>query len=240
MTKNFQTDAADELAPRDWAQHPQHVYPFYKSTQLRGPTQPLVPVRQALAELHAPVYGASQLGPLDHDLTKNAVKNGEPLGERIIVSGRITDEDGRPVRRTLVEVWQANAAGRYVHKVDQHDAPLDPNFLGAGRCMTDDDGRYTFMTIKPGAYPWGNHPNAWRPQHIHFSLFGDYFASRLITQMYFPGDPLFAFDPMYQGVPEPARDRMVAKFSLDLTQPNFALGYRFDMVLRGPKATKFE
>ena len=228
------------LAPRDWPAHPAHIYPYYKSTLLRGPTQPLVPIRQALSQLAAPVYGCDQLGPLDHDLTKNAVKNGEPLGERIIVTGRVTDEDGRPVKRTLVEVWQANAAGRYVHKVDQHNAPLDPNFLGAGRCMTDGEGRYTFMTIKPGAYPWGNHPNAWRPQHIHFSLFGEYFASRLVTQMYFPGDPLFAYDPMYQGVPENARTLMVAQFSLDVTQPDFALGYVFNIVLRGPQATRFE
>ena len=228
------------LSPRDWTGHPSHIYPYYKSTLLRGSKQPLVPIKQALAQLNAPVYGSDQLGPLDHDLTKNAVKNGEPLGERIIVTGRVSDEDGRPVRNTLVEVWQANAAGRYVHKVDQHNAPLDPNFLGAGRCMTDGDGRYTFMTIKPGAYPWGNHPNAWRPQHIHFSLFGDYFASRLVTQMYFPGDPLFAYDPMYQGVPADSRELMVAKFSLDVTQPDFALGYVFDIVLRGPKATRFE
>ncbi|UUZ72679.1 protocatechuate 3,4-dioxygenase subunit beta [Polaromonas sp. P1(28)-8] len=228
-------------SPRaDWTGHPSHIYPYYKSTMLRGPKQPLVPIKQALAQLNAPVYGSDQLGPLDHDLTKNAVKNGEPLGERIIVTGRVSDEDGRPVRNTLVEVWQANAAGRYVHKVDQHNAPLDPNFLGAGRCMTDGDGRYTFMTIKPGAYPWGNHPNAWRPQHIHFSLFGEYFASRLVTQMYFPGDPLFAYDPMYQGVPPDSRELMVSKFSLDVTQPDFALGYVFDIVLRGPKATRFE
>lgn len=228
------------LSPRDWTGHPSHIYPYYKSTLLRGPKQPLVPIKQALAQLNAPVYGSDQLGPLDHDLTKNSVKNGEPLGERIIVTGRVSDEDGRPVRNTLVEVWQANAAGRYVHKVDQHNAPLDPNFLGAGRCMTDGDGRYTFMTIKPGAYPWGNHPNAWRPQHIHFSLFGEYFASRLVTQMYFPGDPLFAYDPMYQGVPADSRELMVAKFSLDVTQPDFALGYVFDIVLRGSKATRFE
>ncbi|MCY7371188.1 MAG: protocatechuate 3,4-dioxygenase subunit beta [Polaromonas sp.] len=228
------------LSPRDFTSHPEHLYPFYKSTMLRGPTQPLVPLKQALAELTAPVYGPEQLGPLDHDLTQNAVKNGEPIGERIVVTGRVLDEDGRPVKRTLVEVWQANAAGRYIHKVDQHKAPLDPNFLGAGRCMTDDDGRYRFMTIKPGAYPWGNHPNAWRPAHIHFSLFGDYFASRLVTQMYFPGDPLFAFDPMYQGVPEHARHLMVSKFSLNLTEPDFALGYVFDIVLRGPQASRFE
>ena len=228
------------LSPRDWAGHPAHIYPFYKSTMLRGPTQPLIPLKQALAELTAPVYGSEQLGLLDHDLTQNAVKNGEPVGERIVVTGRVLDEDGKPVKRTLVEVWQANAAGRYIHKVDQHKAPLDPNFLGAGRCMTDDDGRYRFMTIKPGAYPWGNHPNAWRPAHIHFSLFGDYFASRLVTQMYFPGDPLMAFDPMVQGVPEHARHLMVSKFSLDVTEADFALGYVFDIVLRGPQASRFE
>jgi protocatechuate 3,4-dioxygenase, beta subunit len=229
-----------QLAPRDWAQHPAHLYPFYKSTMLRGPTQPLIPLKQALAELTAPVYGSAQLGPFDHDLTQNAVRNGEPIGERIIVTGRVLDEGGQPVKRTLVEVWQANAAGRYIHKADQHNAPLDPNFLGAGRCLTDDDGRYRFMTIKPGAYPWGNHPNAWRPAHIHFSLFGDYFASRLVTQMYFPGDPLFEFDPMYMGVPEHARHLMVSRFSLDVTEPDFALGYVFDIVLRGPQATRFE
>lgn len=234
------TQAANYLSPRDWTSHPQPIYPFYKSTLLRGPKQPLLPLKLALNSMRAPVYDYDQLGPFDHDLTKNAVKNGEPLGERILVKGRVSDEDGKPVRHTLVEVWQANAAGRYVHKVDQHDAPLDPNFLGAGRCMTDEDGNYTFMTIKPGAYPWGNHPNAWRPQHIHFSLFGDYFASRLITQMYFPGDPLLAYDPMYQGVPENARERMVAKFSLDVTQADFALGYVFDIVLRGPSANRFE
>ena len=228
------------LAPRDWRCHSPLISPGYKSTLLRGPTQALLPIKQALAQLKAPVYGAAQLGPLDHDLTKNAIKNGEPLGERIIVTGRVSDEDGRPVKRTLVEVWQANAAGRYVHKVDQHDAPLDPNFLGAGRCLTDEHGRYRFTTIKPGAYPWGNHHNAWRPNHIHFSLFGDYFASRLVTQMYFPGDPLLAFDPIYQGVPAGARALMVAQFSLDVTEPDFALGYVFDIVLRGPQATRFE
>ncbi len=228
------------LAPRDWAAHPSHIYPLYKSTLLRGPTQPLVPVLQSLAQLTAPVYGYDQLGPLDHDLTQNAVKNGQPIGERIIVTGRVLNEDGRPVAHTLVEVWQANAAGRYVHKADQHNAPLDANFLGAGRCMTDADGRYRFITIKPGAYPWGNHPNAWRPQHIHFSLFGNYFASRLVTQMYFPGDPLLAFDPMVQSVPAHVRELMVAKFSLDVTQEGFALGYVFDIVLRGPQATNFD
>ncbi|EKS66936.1 protocatechuate 3,4-dioxygenase subunit beta [Burkholderia sp. SJ98] len=201
---------------------------------------PLIPLKENLRNRRVPVYGAEDLGVLDNDLTRNAAKNGEPLGERIIVTGRVLDEGGRPVRNTLVEVWQANAAGRYVHKADQHDAPLDPNFLGAGRCLTDDEGRYRFMTIKPGAYPWGNHPNAWRPQHIHFSLFGEYFGSRLVTQMYFPGDPLLDLDPIYQGIPEHARKRLVSAFSIDTTQENYALGYEFDIVLRGPDQTPTE
>ena len=225
------------MSPRDWASHPSYIYPYYKSTVLRGPQKPLIPLRQALSELHQPVYGHEDIGPLDHDLTKNSARNGEPIGERIIVAGRVLDEGGKPVTNTVVEIWQANAAGRYVHKVDQHQAPLDPNFLGAGRCLTDKDGRYRFLTIKPGAYPWGNHPNAWRPNHIHFSLFGQYFASRLVTQMYFPGDPLFAYDPMMQGTPEAARERMVSRFNLELTEADFALGYEFDIVLRGPNAT---
>jgi protocatechuate 3,4-dioxygenase beta subunit len=230
----------DTLSPRDGSAHPEAIYPGYKSTLLRGPKRPLLPIQQALAEMNAPVYGADDLGPLDHDLTQNAVKNGAPLGERIIVTGRASDEDGRPVKNTLVEMWQANAAGRYVHKADQHNAPLDPNFLGAGRCMTDSDGRYRFLSIKPGAYPWGNHPNGWRPNHIHLSLFGEYFASRLVTQMYFPGDPLLPHDPMYMGAPEKTRDLMVSRFSLDVTEPDFALGYVFDIVLRGAKGTRFE
>jgi len=168
------------------------------------------------------------------------VSNGAPLGERIIVTGRVTDEGGRPVRRTLVELWQCNAAGRYVHHVDRHDAPLDPNFLGAGRALTDDEGRYRFLTIKPGAYPWGNHPNAWRPAHIHFSLFGEHFASRLVTQMYFPGDPLLALDPIYQCTREGVRERLVSRFDIGVTQEGFALGYVFDIVLRGPMQTPME
>jgi protocatechuate 3,4-dioxygenase beta subunit len=166
--------------------------------------------------------------------------NGAPLGERIVVTGRVLDEGGRPMRRTLVELWQCNAAGRYVHVVDRHDAPLDPNFLGAGRTMTDDEGRYRFMTIKPGAYPWGNHPNAWRPNHIHFSLFGEHFASRLVTQMYFPGDPLLEHDPIYRSTRPGARERLVSRFDLDVTEPGFALGFTFDIVLRGPLETPME
>lgn len=228
------------LAPRDWASHPPYIYPGYKSTALRGPTRPLVPLKQTLSERTGPVYGHDAIGPLDHDLTQNAARNGEPLGERIIVTGCVLDEDGRPVRDTLVEIWQANAAGRYIHKVDRHPAPLDPNFLGAGRCLTDQDGKYLFYTVKPGAYPWGNHPNAWRPNHIHFSLFGHCFATRLVTQMYFPGDPLLAHDPIYHSTPEGARERLVSKFSLEVTRPEFALGFEFDIVLRGARATPME
>ena len=226
--------------PRDWASHPPTIFPAYKSTVLRGPSKPLVPLEQSLSELTGPVYGHDALGELDHDLTKNAAKNGEPLGERIVVTGRVQGEDGRAVPNTLIEIWQANAAGRYIHFADQHDAPLDPNFLGAGRCVTDDDGRYRFYTVKPGAYPWKNHHNAWRPNHIHFSLFGPSFATRLVTQMYFPGDPLLDLDPIYQGAPEGARARMIARFSIDVTEPEFALGYVFDIVLRGRDATPME
>ncbi len=225
---------------RDWASHPPYLSPGYKSTVLRAPTKPLIPIKHNLSELRGPVYGHETLGALDHDLTRNAAKNGAPIGERIVVTGKVLDEDGRPVRNALVEVWQANATGRYVHKVDQHNAPLDPNFLGAGRCMTDENGVYKFLTIKPGAYPWGNHPNAWRPNHIHFSLFGSGILSRLVTQMYFPGDPLLDFDPIYQGSPEGARERMISRFSLDATEEGFALGYVFDIVLRGRSETPFE
>lgn len=226
--------------PRDWTSHPPYLHPGYKSTVLRSPTKPLIPIKQSLSERTGPVYGHESVAALDADLTKNGAKNGEPLGERIIVTGRVLDEEGRPVRNTLVEVWQANACGRYIHKVDQHDAPLDPNFFGGGRCVTDDEGRYTFRTIKPGAYPWGNHYNAWRPNHIHFSLLGPSISTRLVTQMYFPGDPLLDLDPIYQGTPEEARERLISKFSIDITEPEFALGYEFDIVLRGRNETPME
>lgn len=227
-------------APRDWASHPPFIYPPYRSTVLRGPTRPLVPLKHTISELTGPVYGHASVGPLDNDLTRNGARNGEPLGERIIVTGRVLDEGGRPVPGTLIEIWQANAAGRYIHKVDQHAAPLDPNFFGGGRCVTDDAGRYRFLTIKPGAYPWGNHHNAWRPQHIHLSLFGPTFATRLVTQLYFPGDPLLDFDPMFQSAPPEARHRLISRFSLEVTEPDFALGYVFDIVLRGPLDTPME
>jgi protocatechuate 3,4-dioxygenase beta subunit len=226
--------------PRDWNIHPPYIHADYKSTALRGPTKPLVPLAQTLSELTGPIFGHDSIGPLDADLTKNARKNGEPLGERIVVTGRVLDDEGRPQPDTLIEIWQANAAGRYIHTVDQHDAPLDPNFLGAGRCVTDAAGCYRFHTVKPGAYPWGNHYNGWRPNHIHFSLFGPGLVTRLVTQMYFPGDPLLDIDPIYQSSPVGARESMVAKFSIDVTEPSFALGYVFDIVLRGRNATPME
>ena len=223
----------NNFTPRDWNSHPPYRHEAYKSTALRGPTKPLLPLAQTLSELTGPAYNHDTVGPLEHDLTKNAVKNGEPLGERIIITGQVLDEHGRPVPNTLIEIWQANAAGRYIHKADQHDAPLDPNFLGAGRCLTDSAGRYRFITIKPGAYPWGNHPNAWRPNHIHFSLFGPCLLTRLVTQMYFPGDPLLAYDPIFNyGADPQARERLGASFSPDVTEPGWALGYTFDIVLR--------
>jgi protocatechuate 3,4-dioxygenase beta subunit len=228
------------VSKRDWETHPPLLHPPYESTALRAPSKPLLPLAHGLAETTGPVFGHESLGPLDGDMTKNGRRNGEPLGERIVVTGRVLDEDGRPVRGALIELWQANAAGRYVHKVDQHDAPLDPNFLGAGRCVSNDEGAYRFYTIKPGAYPWSNHFNAWRPNHIHFSLFGASIAARLVTQMYFPGDPLLDLDPIFKGTPAAARERLISRFSLDVTEPNFCLGYVFDIVLRGRHATPFE
>ena len=224
---------------RNTESHPPYLYPDYKSTRLRAPEKPLVISPHTLSEVTGPVYGHGLIGELANDLTRQ--HEGEPLGERIIVTGRVLDGDGRPVRNSLIEVWQANAAGRYVHQGDRHPAPLDPNFTGAGRYLTDDEGRYRFVTVKPGAYPWKNHDNAWRPAHIHFSLFGPAFATRLVTQMYFPSDPLFDHDPIFQSVRDPkARQRLVSSFDLETTEPEWALGYRFDIVLRGRDATPME
>jgi protocatechuate 3,4-dioxygenase beta subunit len=218
---------------------PAYLYEPYQSTRRRAPMQPLITLPVTLSEITGPVFGHNCIGETDNDLTRQG--HGEPLGERIVVAGRVIDEDGRPVRGALVEVWQANAAGRYYHSRDNHPAPLDPNFIGAGRAMTDEEGRYRFQTIKPGAYPWRNHHNAWRPAHIHFSLFGSAFVTRLVTQMYFPNDPLIPFDPILQSIPdEAARERLVSRFDWTLTAPEWALGYRFDIVLRGREATPFE
>jgi protocatechuate 3,4-dioxygenase beta subunit len=214
---------------------PPYLYPDYTSTVLRAPKQPLVTVPEDFHQAPGPAFGSVPVGELDYDLTRQHA--GEPLGERIIVTGRVLDSDGRPIPNTLVEVWQANAAGRYVDPADQHPAPLDPNFTGAGRCLTDGEGRYRFVSVKPGAYPWKNHHNAWRPAHIHFSVFGPELGSRLVTQMYFPGDPLMAHDPILHSVPETARKRLVAAFDFDATEPEWALGYRWDIVVRGSQAT---
>ena len=225
-------------APEPPGTHPPLDYPGYRSTALRHPRQPPVPLPQGLTEVTGPLLGEGRVTGTDHDLTVQHA--GEPLGQRIVVEGRVLDGDGRPVPGTLVEIWQANAAGRYRHVVDQWPAPLDPNFSGAGRCVTDAEGRWRFVTVRPGAYPWKNHHNAWRPAHIHFSLFGRAFVQRLVTQMYFPGDPLFPFDPILCSVPEAARERLVSRFDLEATVPEWALAYRWDIVLRGRDPTPFE
>jgi protocatechuate 3,4-dioxygenase, beta subunit len=218
---------------------PPYLHPDYVATRTRAPKRPLLLLPHTLSEVTGPVYGHERIGEHDHDLTRQ--HEGEPLGERIILHGRVLDGDGRPVRNTLIEIWQANAAGRYHHVVDRHPAPLDPNFTGAGRVLTDDEGRYRFITVKPGAYPWGNHPNAWRAAHVHMSIFGPAFATRLVTQMYFPGDPLFFQDPIFHSVRDPnARERMISEFDLSETVPEWALAYRFDVVLRGREATPTE
>jgi protocatechuate 3,4-dioxygenase beta subunit len=219
--------------------HPPYLHAAYRSTVSRAPTRPLQLLPQTLTEINGPLLGEGRVGDLDHDLTRQHA--GEPLGERIVVAGRVIDGDGRPVPNSLVELWQANAGGRYAHDSDRHPAPLDPNFSGVGRCMTDAAGTYRFVTIKPGAYPWRNHDNAWRPAHLHFSLFGRSFTQRLITQMYFPGDPLMGQDPIYNSVPDPlARERLISRFDLGTTVPEWALGYQFDIVLRGRHATPME
>jgi len=219
--------------------HPPLDSPDYRSSALRHPKRPLLYLPQDITEITGPQLGPDRLAEGDYDLTRG--HDGEPIGERIVVSGRVIDSDGRPLPGTLVEIWQANAAGRYRHHRDTWDAPLDPNFTGAGRCLTDEHGRFRFVTVKPGAYPWGNHYNAWRPAHIHFSLLGRAFTQRLVTQMYFPADPLFAYDPIFQSVRDPAaRERMIARFSIGDTVPSWAQAYEWDIVLRGPGATPFE
>ena len=222
--------------PVDDAIYPQLIYPPYKSTAARGPKEPPLRVRAPLPATRTIAASPRLVGPLDADLTAHG--KAPPLGEKIIVTGRVTDEDGRAVRDSLVEVWQCNAAGRYWHSKDQHDAPLDPNFHGFGKMLTDADGRYRFVTIKPGPYPWGNHDKAWRPAHIHFSLFGTAYAQRLVTQMYWANDPLFEHDPIYQSVPDAAaRERLCARLNMEVTDGSKALGYEWNIVLRGRDAT---
>ena len=218
---------------------PPALHPAYKSSIERAPGRALVPLPHTLSEVTGPTFGPETVDVAASDLTRQ--HKGEPLGERIIVAGRVLDEDGRPLPRILIEVWQANAAGRYLHALDQHRAPLDPNFTGCGHTLTDDEGRYRFVTIRPGAYPWGNHHNAWRPAHIHFSLFGPAFATRLVTQMYFPGDPLLPHDPIFNcTADETARERLISSFDWDTTLPGHALGFRFDLILSGREATPLE
>ena len=227
--------------PRDWKSHPPYRFDGYASSMKRAPLKRLVPLEQTLSEITGPLFGHEAVQLNDDDLTRNAGTGVEAMGERLIIVGRVLDEDGRPVPNTLVEIWQANSAGRYQHEADQHNAPLDPNFIGAGRCMTNDDGEYRFLTIRPGAYPWLNHPNAWRPAHIHLSLFGPSFVTRLVTQFFFPGDPLIPLDPILNSIPtKGGRQRLIASYAHDVTEPEWALGYRFDIVLRGRQQTPFE
>lgn len=224
---------------RDDAGAPPSLFPDYRSTVLRAPALPLVRAPQTLTETTGPGGSWDRLmGSSLADLTTQ--HTAAPLGQRIVVSGRVLDEQGRPMPDTVMEIWQANAAGRYVHVRDQWDAPLDPNFTGAGRVVTDPEGRYRFVTVRPGAYPWGNHHNAWRPAHIHLSLLGPAFATRLVTQLYFPDDPLIEIDPIANAVPMPYRQRLVSRFDIATTVPNWALGYRFDVVLKGREQTPFE
>ncbi len=233
------TTTVRSFAPSAPGVQPPHLHPAYGSTVKRAPQRPPIRLEQTLTEVTGPVFAGGWAGPDAVDLIR--VHPGEPLGERMILVGRVLDEDARPVPGTLVELWQCNAAGRYRHPVDQHDAPLDPNFDGVGQAITNERGEYRFLTIKPGAYPWLNGPNSWRPAHIHFGVFGPAFATRLITQMYFPGDPLLALDAIFQSVPdERARNRLVCSYAPEIGKPQWALGYRFDIVLRGREATPLE
>jgi protocatechuate 3,4-dioxygenase beta subunit len=218
---------------------PRLDYPPYRSSRLRHPVREPEPADPEGVELWAPAFGPRDVAADEADLTIQHA--GEPLGSRIVVTGRVLDGEGRPVRRQLVEIWQANASGRYWHQRDQHPAPLDPNFTGAGRCLTGDDGSYSFRTIQPGPYPWRNHLNAWRPAHIHFSLFGTDFTQRLVTQMYFPGDPLFDRDPIFQSITDPkSREALVATYDHDVTTPEVSLGFRWDIVLTGTHRTPLD
>jgi protocatechuate 3,4-dioxygenase beta subunit len=235
------TTTIGQIVRGDREVFPPYLYAAYQSTRLRAPALPLVEVPLTLSELTGPGPVISRVSVEDADMTRNAGTGGEAIGQRISVTGRVLDELGRPIPNTLLEIWQANASGRYVHRNDQWPGPIDPNFLGIGRTLTDANGEYRFLTVRPGIYPWKNHPNAWRPAHIHFSLFGSSLVSRLVTQMYFPDDPMFDLDPIFHGVPnDAARARMVCAYDHDLTEQAWALGYRWDIVLHGPEATPFD
>jgi protocatechuate 3,4-dioxygenase beta subunit len=230
-----------EFYQRNRGLHPPAFTPGYKTSVARSPRLPLLSLENSLSEITGPTFGHADIGPLDHDLIRNHAQTGDPIGERIILHGRVLDEDARPVPHTLVEIWQANAGGRYRHKNDAYLAPIDPNFGGCGRTLTDGNGYYFFRTVKPGAYPWRNHANSWRPAHIHVSIFGSGFAQRLITQMYFEGDPLIAQCPIVATIPDSeAVNRLVAPLDLNAAIPFDCLAYRFDIVLRGRRSTLFE
>ncbi|KGJ09406.1 protocatechuate 3,4-dioxygenase subunit beta [Paracoccus sphaerophysae] len=230
-----------EYYQRDRRIHPPALTPDYKTSVARSPRLALISLQGSVSETTGPVFGHGDLNPIDNDLIKNYAKDGDPVGERIIVHGRVLDENARPVPNTLVEIWQANAGGRYRHKKDTYLAPIDPNFGGCGRTITDADGHYFFRTVKPGAYPWRNWVNNWRPAHIHVSVFGHAFCQRLITQLYFEGDPLIPHCPIVQTIPDPdAIDRLTAKLDLNATVPLDSIAYRFDIVLRGRRSTMFE
>ena len=230
-----------EYRARNRAIHPPAYTPGYKTSVARSPRWPLLALQQSLSEITGPVFGHDVLDPLDDDLLLNGRVDRDPIGERIIVHGRVLDEDARPVEGTLIEIWQANAGGRYRHVNDNYVAALDPNFIGCGRTITDDEGWYRFRTIKPGPYPWRNRLNDWRPAHIHVSVFGHAFVTRLITQFYFEGDPLLGHCPIYNSIPDTdARDRLVARLDLDETIPLDTIAWRFDIVLRGRRQTPIE
>jgi protocatechuate 3,4-dioxygenase beta subunit len=234
-------DAVSEYQPRRDDDHPPFRYPDYRSTMKRHPIEERVRIAQTLSETTGPGPAWAEVSPEDADLTTNAGTGGEAIGSRTIVTGRVLDGSAMPLPGTLIEIWQANASGRYAHwREVEFPAPMDPNFVGVGQCLTDENGEYRFLTIRPGPYPWGNHPNAWRPAHIHYSLMGPALSTRLVTQMYFPGDPLLAIDPIYQSVPAHSRERLIAVYDHSITTERWALGYRFDFVLRGPLATPFE
>jgi protocatechuate 3,4-dioxygenase beta subunit len=229
-----------EITRGDREVFPPYLYEAYQSTRRRAPSLPLIEVPLTISELTGPGPAIGAITPEDADLTRNAGTGGEAIGQRIIVTGRVMDDSGNPLPGVLLEIWQANASGRYLHKQDQWPGPLDPNFLGMGRCLTDRAGRYRFLTIRPGAYPWKNHTNAWRPSHIHFSLFGPSLLSRLVTQMYFPDDPLHERDAIMCSVPVAARRRLIAEYDHSVSEPEWALGYQWDMVVRGSSGTPFE